>query len=336
MSNSLYKTNIAVTGATGMIGSHVVKQLLQKEEEITVVAFVRNMDKAKEVFSDYIHDVHLIIQVQDICEPIMYKGDIDFVVHAAGVTGGSKQHIDIPLRTINTAIQGTTNTLEFAREKESKGYVYLSSLEIYGKVDQSVNLIVETSGGYIDTMNVRSSYSESKRICECICAAYAKQYGLRTMVARLTATFGPGVSYNDGRVFAEFARSIIEEKDIVLKSTGETVRNYCDVADCADALILLLENGESGEAYNIANSDTEISIIDLAKRFVKLFPEAGTSVSIDTSVDATKFGYNAVLKTVLGSNKIQQIGWKPKYSLDETIVRLVESMKRRVLINEKI
>ena len=113
------------------------------------------------------------------------------------------------------------------------------------------------------------------------------------MVARLTATFGPGVSYNDGRVFAEFARSIIEEKDIVLKSTGETVRNYCDVADCADALILLLENGESGEAYNIANSDTEISIIDLAKRFVKLFPEAGTSVSI-------------------------------------------ESMKRRVLINEKI
>lgn len=327
ITNNINKTTIMVTGAAGLVGTRVVKKLLEEYKDVTVVALVRHIEKAKKKFSDYLQNQRLILCNGDICHSITYQGNVDYVIHAAGVTGGSKQHIDSPMTTINTALQGTVNILEYARKQNVRGVVYLSSLEIYGKIGLNTGCINETDGGYIDPINVRSSYSESKRMCECICASYAKQFGLRVMIARLTATFGPGVSYADGRVFAQFARAVIEKQNIVLKSTGETVRNYCDVDDCADALILLLEKGVSGHAYNVANESTEISICDLAMRFIQLFPDAGISLEFDLSTDATKLGYNQTMRSVLCAEKLRAIGWIPRYSLDDTIIRLVDSMK---------
>ena len=147
------------------------------------------------------------------------------------------------------------------------------------------------------------------------------------MIARLTATFGEGVAYQDGRVFAQFARSVIEGKDIVLKSTGETVRNYCDVEDCADALLLLLTKGESGQAYNIANQQTQISIKDLAEKFIALYPQAGINLRFDLQDDISKLGYIQKIHSCLNSEKMMQLGWKPKFDLDEMIVHLVDSMR---------
>ncbi len=324
--NEIDEKTVMITGASGLVGSRLVKKLLEERKGVTVVALVRNAEKAKKVLADYLQNPRFILRENDVCQPIDYEGDVDYMIHTAGITGGSKQHIDYPMRTINTALQGTVNVLDYARDRKVKGVVYLSSLEVYGK--SGVESLRENDGGYIDPTNVRSSYSESKRMCECICAAYAKQFGVRVMIARLAATFGPGVSYADNRVFAQFARSVMERQDIVLKSTGDTVRNYCDVDDCADALLLLLEKGESGEAYNIANEATEISIKDLAQQFIRLFPESAISLKFDLSVDATKFGYNETRRTVLNSEKIRALGWKPKFSLEDTLLRLVDSMKK--------
>lgn len=328
--NKTAEASVMVTGASGLVGSRVVRKLLEDEKDVTVIAVVRNVEKAKEKLACYLCNPRLILWNGDVCQPIAYEGEVDYIIHTAGVTGGSKQHIDAPMTTIHTALQGTINILEYARKRSVKGVIYLSSLEIYGKGGFDAGSIRETDGGYIDPTNVRSSYSESKRMCECICASYAKQFGLRVMIARLTATFGPGVSYTDGRVFAQFARSVIEKQNIVLKSTGETVRNYCDVDDCADALILLLEKGESGQAYNVANELTEISIKDLAEKFIQLFPEAGISLEFDLSTDATKLGYNQTMRSVLDAGKLKAVGWIPRYSLNDTIIRLVDSMRSSV------
>lgn len=319
---------IMITGASGLVGARVVKKLLEERKNVKIVALVRDLEKARRKLKDYLQDSRLMLLKNDVCHPIVCEDKVDYIIHAAGVTGGSRQHIETPMTTINTALQGTIHLLEYARKQRVKGVVYLSSLEVYGRICSNAGSISENDGGYIDPTNVRSSYSESKRMCECICASYARQFDLRVMIARLTATFGPGVAYTDGRVFAQFARSVIEKQNIVLKSTGETVRNYCDVDDCAEALILLLEKGESGQAYNIANEMTEVSIKDMAERFIKLFPDAGISLEFDLSVDATKLGYNQIMRTVLSSEKIRALGWIPRYSLDDTIVRLVNSMKR--------
>jgi dTDP-glucose 4,6-dehydratase len=323
---------ILVTGATGMIGSNIIRRIISEKKCVKVVACVRNKEKAMLKFSEYYDNPRFRLLETDICVPIEFEDSVDYIVHTAGVTGGSKQHIDYPMRTINTAIQGTVNVLEYARKHNVRGVLFFSSLEIYGKVDTSVGYIYEKDGGYIDPTNVRSSYSESKRMCECICVSYAKQYGMNVIIARPTATFGAGVDYNDGRVFAQFARSVIEKRDIVLKSTGETVRNYCDVEDCVDAILLLLEKGKSGEAYNIANMETEISIKDFAQKFITLFPEASIELKFDLSEDPTKFGYNQTMRAVLNATKLMELGWKPKHSLDDTIIQLVKSMQESFVL----
>ena len=94
--------------------------------------------------------------------------------------------------------------------------VYLSSLEVYGTPDGTKEFITESDYGYIDPLQARSSYSEGKRMVECLCKAYQEEYGVPVRVARLSQTFGTGVAYDDGRVFAEFARCAMEKKDIVL------------------------------------------------------------------------------------------------------------------------
>lgn len=326
----LFGSKILITGATGMIGQNIVSYIQELNQSynagIKVIAHGRNAEKLDRIYGSQLAGSWLESCVCDIAD-LTYSGDVDYIIHTASVTGGSKQHLEMPLRTLNTAIDGTRSVLELALEKKCKGVVFLSSLEVYGFTGNSQNDIKETDGGYIDTMNPRSSYKEGKRISECLFTAYAKQFGLRAMVARLTASFGAGVSPDDNRVFAQFARSIIAGEDIVLKSTGETVRNYCDAKDVASALLTMLAVGEAGEAYNVSNMDTEISIKDLAQRFIDLYPESGSKLVFDLKDDATKLGYNPTMRNVLDSGKLMSLGWKPEIGIDGMIKNLVGSMK---------
>lgn len=321
---------ILVSGATGMIGSQIIKRVLESNDKIflntKIIALYRNEKKKEQTFVSELKRTDIYWYRCDICEPITLTEPIDFIIHTAGVTGGSEQHIDFPIRTITTAINGTVNMLNLGKTKGLEGFIYLSSLEIYGKTDFSKPTIKEIDGGYIDSMGIRSSYSESKRMCETICAAYAKQYGVPAKVVRLTATYGAGASYEDKRVLCEFSRCIIKKKDIVLRSQGDTVRNYCDVSDAVSAILCVLEKGGVGKAYNIANMDTEISIKDLAKRFVKLYPYAGIKVRFDLPEDISVLGYNQTVKIRLDSKKLGKLGWKPVVGIDQMIKNLVDAM----------
>lgn len=323
-------SSFLVTGATGMIGRNMISLLAELNDtynaDIHITAHARSRQKAEKAFADTADRADIDFIYSDICT-LDVKNNVDYIIHTAGVTGGSKQHIEFPMRTIDTALFGTKRVLDIAKEKNAKGFIYLSSLEVYGNTGFDRQYISETDSGYIDPVNVRSSYSESKRMCECMCAAYTKQYGVPAYVARLTATFGDGVDYSDNRVFAQFAKSVIERKNIVLKSTGETVRNYCDAEDAAIAFLIILKNGTAGEAYNVANTDTEISIKDLALKFIELFPESGISLEFDIT-DTDKLGYAKVMRNVLNSDKLSALGWTPMNTLDETINKLVKSMKK--------
>ena len=225
------------------------------------------------------------------------------------------------------ALDGTRNVLELARRSKVKGFLYLSSLEVYGVPAEGHVKMQESEAGYIDSMKVRSCYSEGKRMVECLCASYASEYGVPVKVVRLSQTFGAGVAYVDGRVFAQFARSAIEGTDIVLKTKGETLRNYCYTADAVTALLLVLVNGSVGEAYNVANKDTAISIADMAKFVCDKFSGGRSKVVFDIAEDATKLGYNPVVKICLDTAKLEGLGWKAEFGLEEMFRRTIESMK---------
>lgn len=337
--------NFLVTGATGLIGFNLVGALAWSGHHRKILAFVRNREKAKKMYkmiSDLdercqlkedgnicIGDNEIILLVGDVTQSISLKEKIDFIIHAASQTS-SKAFVDEPVETISTALIGTHNLLELAKEKKVESFVYLSTMEIYG-APSSDERIKENHGTDLDTMLVRSSYPESKRMCETLCKAYQSEYGVPAKVLRLTQTFGPGVQYEDGRVFAEFARCVVEEKDIILHTKGETKRNYLYTADAITAILTVLLQGKVGEAYNAANEDTYCSIYDMAKLVVNSFASGKIHVLIREE-EVNKFGYAPVLKMNLDSDKLQKLGWKPNITLVQMFDVLIVYFKKIILI----
>lgn len=326
----LQGATVFVTGATGLIGSQMVKTLAcynrLKNTNIKVLAFVRSKEKAEKVFGELLDRDDVEIRIGDVNQEIAVEDSVDYIIHGASATS-SKYFVTNPVETIQTALNGTTNILEFARKKEIKGMVYMSSLEVYGTPDNTKDCITEKDYGYIDPLSVRSSYSEGKRMVECLCVSYASEYGVPVKVARLSQTFGTGVEYNDGRVFAEFARCAMKQKDIVLHTAGNTVRSYCYTKDAIEALLYILVNGEVAEAYNVTNMNTAVSIREMAQMVCDVFPEAGIKVTIDMPEDISSFGYNPEMVIRLDSSKLESLGWKAETGLEEMFRRLVKSMK---------
>jgi len=288
-----------ITGATGLLGSILIKSLLAKKN-IRIIALAR-----KKILTEN-KDLHVIYG--DISEKLKIDEPIDYIVHGANPTA-SKEFVTHPVETIKTIYEGTLNTLELAKEKSVKGYLYLSSLEVY--MD-------------IDTTSARSSYPEGKRLAENLCASYFHEYGVNAKIARLAQTFGAGVDIEkDNRVFAQFARAAKEKKDIVLRTKGETVRNYCYTTDAITAMLWILAKGKNGDFYDVASKNTEASILELARCF--------GNVVFDIAEDVEKLGYLPTIKIVLDTAKLEGLGWKP----DESIERGgIGEMCRRVLSGE--
>lgn len=260
---------VLVTGATGLIGSTLASAFLRAQDgRIRVIACVRDREKAERLFGslDRGNLDYLVADILSMPNEKLFV-PVDYVVHAASQTS-SRAFVERPADTIFTAVEGTRRALEFASANEVRRFVYLSTMEVYGTPADD-GKIDESHGTDLDTMQPRSCYPESKRLCENLCASWQKQYGLPVRVLRLTQTFGPGVRYDDGRVFAEFARCALEGRDIVLKTAGETKRSYLYTADAASAILTVLLRGEDGRAYNAANEDTYCSIREMAELVVR-------------------------------------------------------------------
>ena len=243
-------SSVLVTGATGLIGSALVRNLIGLGAK--VYACSRSSEKFKACF----HDFDNIVPVYgDICTLDISSLDVDYIIHAASTTT-SKDFVEKPVETIRVAVGGSLNILDQSKGKKLKGFVYISSMEAFGITPSGNQGVRETDLGYIDVMNVRSSYPESKRLCENLCVSYASEYGVPAKVVRLAQVGGPGVSYSDNRVTVQFARSVIEGKDIVLKTEGKTKRPILYIDDAVSAILTVLLKGKAGECYTAANPES--------------------------------------------------------------------------------
>ena len=323
----LRNKRLLITGATGLIGSILTKCLLALDNlhqlQLQLICPVRNMEKAKEIFSltDSSKAITFLplnleeITVEHITTPI------DFVIHLAAPTA-SKYFVDYPVETFLTVIEGTRQILDFACAKTVSRMVYVSSLEVYGTVTDDARPLTESCQGYIDPMDVRSSYSMGKRAAECLCHAYAEEKSLSVSTARLAQTFGAGVEVTDRRVFAQFAMSAVCKEDIVLHTTGELSRMYCYTTDAVSALLHILLFGKAGEAYNVANPTTYISIKEMAKLVRQKFaPEICVKTILQEG-----HGYAPTTRLKLDNTKVFQLGWRPRLDLEEMFQRLIQHL----------
>lgn len=324
---------ILVSGATGLVGSYLTRVLLAVNRirgvNLKVIAMIRDPEKANKMFADHQSDPALQLLVADITRKIRFDDRVDYIIHTASVTS-SKIFVTHPVRTIHTMLDGTMNILDLAVEKAAKGVVYVSSMEVYGITDPEAESISESDLGFIDILNVRSSYSEGKRMAECLCAAYASEFDLNVKIARLAQTFGAGVSLEENRVFAQFAKSVINGQDIMLNTAGRSMGNYCYIGDTVKALILLLTRGQSGEAYNISNEASNLSIRDMALLVADEIAQGSIKVRFNDPAEADRHGYAPDVKMKLNAGKMRALGWKPEIGLAESYRRMISSMRIRM------
>lgn len=321
MTDLLQNANVLITGASGLIGQNLIRYIQKIAPSCHLIAIVHSMEKAKQVFSDV--DGLTLIEA-DVNAPLSVAGDVDYIIHGASITS-SKAFVENPVETIFTSINGTRNLLELARQKQVRSFVFLSTMEVYG-APATDDKITEDAACNLDTMQTRSSYPESKRLCETMCNAYYVQYGVPAKVVRLTQTIGPGIDYNDGRVFAEFARCVIEKRNIVLHTKGETKRCYLSANDAVTAILTLLLKGENGQAYNAANESTYCSIREMAELVARDCANGEIGVKIQQD-DVSQFGYAPMLKMNLDTGKLQALGWKAKNGLQDMYKLLIDNLR---------
>ena len=315
-------TSVLITGATGLVGSMLVRSLCAAPVPIHVIAHVRNEQKARAMFDD----LPIFYAVGDVTAPISWGGALDYILHTASVTA-SKAFVSQPVETLTTAIDGTKNVLELARQKNAKSVVYVSSMEAFGITDPALDRVSEKDLGYIDILSVRSSYSEGKRICECLCAAYAAEYGVPVKIARLSQTFGAGVSAADGRVFAQFTRSCLAGSDIVLHTEGKSMGNYCYTADAVRGLLTILLKGENASAYTVVNESTSMPIRQVARLVSDTLTGGSTKIIFDIPESTLTYGYAPDVTMKLSGAKLRALGWEPTVDLPEMFRRLAASFR---------
>lgn len=318
-------STVMITGSTGLIGSNLVDALAYNSREkglgIRLILPVRNTDAADRLFGCTDAEVmkYELGQAPDV------KGPVDYIVHLASPTG-SRFFSEKPVDTMMANIGGTRALLDWAAVNPVKKMVFLSSMEVYG-FPQKGHRVREDELGSFETMNARNSYPIGKIAVEALCFAYYSQYGVPAVVLRATQTFGPGVRYDDGRVFAEFMRCIVEKKDIVLKTEGLTERSYLYTADAVSAILTALLKAEPGQSYTVANPETYCSIRDMADMAAEDIAGGSIRVIFDTGSDLKKAGYADTLYMDLDTAKMEALGWQPGTDLKTMFERMIRGIR---------
>ena len=319
----LTSKNILITGANGLIGKNLINSLLYANKiyslNLRILALVRKPD----ILKKEIEDKSLYIIEGTVENLPNIKEPIDYIIHGASPTA-SAFFISNPIDTIHTAVFGTDKLLQLAAQKNVEGFVYLSSMEVYGKIETEKSL-KEEDLGYLDVSSIRNCYPISKRLCENLCSCYNKQYGVQAKSVRLAQTFGPGVSYNDVRVFAMMARCVINGEDIVLQTKGESKHSYLYTADAVTGILCVLLKGENGKSYNLANPNTYCSIYEMAQLVAKQLTDNRISVRIAEKGDVSKYPVPSFLN--LDVSLAKKLGWNPNIGLVDMYNRMIKSIQ---------
>lgn len=322
--SSLKGKSILVTGATGLIGSAFIDFLMSiKISSLQVYAAGRNAVRAEKLFSKYKDNPHFHFLQFDVTKPLDFVIAFDFIVDSSGASSPVLYATE-PVEVMESNILGVKNLLDYGKNHNLKKFVYVSSGEVYGEGDGRV--FTEEYSGYVNPLNSRSCYPIAKRASETLCVSYAKEYGLNVSIARPCHVYGPNFTETDNRVYAQFIRNVLNGENIVLKSKGEQFRSWIYSDDCAQALLFILLRGGNCEAYNIANSNSNLSI----KKFAEIIArQTGKKVVLDIPDDGSGGITNPITKAVFSTEKIEALCWKAQIGIEEGIRKTIEEMKKK-------
>lgn len=324
---------IAVSGATGMIGTFLIDVLMRKNAEADfrcdVIAIGRNAERIRARFpyvgGEHFHVAQMDVSVPGACPEL----PADIVVHLASTTH-PRAYATEPVATITSNIIGLKNLLDYARSNDASrhgdgiDFVFASSVEVYGQNRGDVERFDERYCGYIDANTLRAGYPEAKRLGESLCQAYREQYGVRPVIPRIARTYGPTLHADDSKASSQFIHRGLAGEDIILKSEGMQRYSYAYVGDTVTGLLYCVMQGKAGEAYNIADSASDCRLRDLAALVAEY---CGVEVRFELPDEVESKGYSKATLALMDGGKLAGLGWKVKYPIRQGIERTLHMMR---------
>ncbi len=320
----LFNRSVLITGASGMIGSAIADILFRinktRDSNIKIFLACRDKIKLQSRFRCFTEGCDYTYIPFDAAKPWSCSIKPDYVIHAAS-NSDPESILKHPVETILSNVCGLNSLLASFTDGGLSRFLFISSSEIYGNKNDN-SPFNESDYGYVDVLNPRASYPNSKRSGESLCIAYHEEYDLDTVILRPGHIYGPSITDTDSRASAQFLRRAYRKQDIILKSSGSQIRSYCYTLDCASACLYVLLNGKSANAYNISDPCSAASIRDIAEEFAKI---SGVNVVFENASDFEKRSGNLMKNSSLDPGKILSLGWKPVFSLTDGVRAALES-----------
>ena len=308
-----------ITGASGLIGSAFVDLLVSRHAG-AVFAAGRNINALNERFGGCVNCIKY-----DALESVVFDFSADVIVHAASAAS-PELFVQKPVETIMANVFGIRELLEYARRVKAKKVVYVSSSEVYGKATPRKEGFREDDYGFVDGLDVRSSYPMGKRAAETLCVSYVMEYGVDVSIVRPGHIYGPTASPKDRRVSSAFAWQAARGEPIVMKSAGSSLRSYTHCDDCASAIMTVVEKGLSGEAYNIANRAGVCTIRQMAEIMAD---EGGVELRFENATAADAVAFNPMDNSCLDPTKLEALGWSGGIGYEKGFRQTVRSLRER-------
>ncbi len=292
-----------VAGGAGFIGSHLCDFLLKRNYKVVAIdSLVTGNSK----------NIHLLKQDSNfefIESTIngnlddMFNEPIDEIYNLA-CPASPRLFSSMPIFILKTSSVGHTHLLELARSKGAK-ILLASSSEVYG--DSPLHPQEESNRGNVSSIGPRSCYDEGKRVAEALSMAYHKEYGVQTRIARIFNTYGPRMSFDDGRVIPNFFIQALTGKALTIYGSGEQTRSLCYISDMIRGLFLLMQSSEI-MPINLGNPD-EKSVLEISKSVLDVCGKQSEFIFKDIPEDEPK-----KRKPDIGKAK-QLLNWSPEVDL---------------------
>ncbi len=261
-------TSLLVTGANGFLMSYLVDVVaawndLGRGAPVRIVALDNNATGRRERLEHLAARPDLCLVEHDITRPLAFDEPVDWIVHGASIASPSAYR-RFPLETIDANVIGTRHMLELGRAHGVRGMLVMSTSEVYGDPDPAFIPTPEAYPGNVSCTGPRACYDESKRLGETLCSIYHRQFGTPIKAVRPFNVYGPGQRLDDGRLLPDLMGAALRREPFTLLSDGMATRAFCYVADEVRGMFEVLIAGQDGEAYNVGNDKTEVTIRDLA------------------------------------------------------------------------
>lgn len=326
---SLAGTTLLVTGASGFLCSYFLEVAAALNEQgltppCRVIALDNLTTGIPDRLAHLLHQDSIRFVRHDVTQPLDLDEEIDWIIHGASIASPTfyRQH---PLETIDANVIGTRHMLELARQQEVRGFLYLSSSEIYGDPEPEWIPTPEHYRGSVSCTGPRACYDESKRLGETLCMTYFRLFGTPVKMIRPFNFYGPGQRLDDKRIIPDLMTSAVHRLPIVLFSDGRATRSFCYISDAIAAIWHVLLSPLTGEAFNVGNDQEEISVNQLAERLREVAGPPWLEIRSQKSTDSEYVTDNPQRRCPDLSKMRTSFPWEPRVSLAEGLSRTLRS-----------